>query len=333
MQVIGSAFPLDRSEHREFSIEVDPRSINSGSVSLLADLGFNRMSIGIQDFDPEVQIAVNRVQSEQDIAQVVEDARCHGFKSISFDLIYGLPHQSVSSFDRTLDRVIAMRPDRLAIYNYAHLPSRFKGQRMIHDADLPVPAAKLEILNHTINRLAEANYYYIGMDHFALPTDELVQAQKNGTLQRNFQGYSTHNDCDLIGLGASAIGKIGNAIAQNAHTTAVYEEMIGAAELAIVKGIEIDDDDRLRAEVIQGLMCHDSFEFDAFESRHRIDFRQYFASELQQLAPLHADGLIDLQSNRIQITSKGRLLLRSIATVFDRHLNAGKNDQRFSRAI
>ncbi len=326
-------FSLDSSDSREFSIEVDPRSVENCSIELLAELGFNRLSLGVQDFDTAVQIAVNRIQSADDVAAIVEDARQHGFKSISFDLIYGLPHQSVTSFDRTLDQVIAMRPGRLAVYNYAHLPTRFKGQRMILEEDLPGPATKLEILHHTIDKLSAAGYRYIGMDHFALPEDELVQAQENGSLQRNFQGYSTHGNCDLVGLGASAIGSVGTAFAQNAITTGEYEQLIDSGQLAIVKGVEIDDDDLLRAAVIQELMCHDHFDFEQFGQARQINFTDYFASEMTRLVPLEQDGLISLESNCIRIEPKGRLLLRSIAMVFDRHLPTVDKDKRFSRAI
>lgn len=333
MTQLRSGFDLDKSNSREFSIEVDPRSVHNRSIELLADLGFNRLSLGIQDFDPAVQVAVNRVQSANDVAAIVEEARQHGFQSISFDLIYGLPHQSVASFDRTLEQVIAMRPGRLAVYNYAHLPGRFKGQRMINDEDLPNPTTKLDILHHTIDKLGAAGYCYIGMDHFALPEDELVKAQENGSLQRNFQGYSTHGNCDLIGLGASAIGSIGTAFAQNAITTGEYESLIGSGRLAIKKGVEIDADDRLRAAVIQELMCHDHFDFEHFGSAHQINFTEYFAGEMTQLKPLATDGLISLEQNCIRIAPKGRLLLRSIAMVFDRHLPAANNDKRFSRTI
>ncbi len=337
MAKLRRSFALDDNESREFSIEVDPRSIRKGSIQRLADLGFNRLSLGIQDFNHDVQLAVNRIQSVNDVAAIVSDARQYGFGSISFDLIYGLPHQTVESFDRTLDQVIDMRPARLAVYNYAHLPARFKGQRMIQDKDLPGPAIKLEILHHTIDKLAEAGYCYIGMDHFALPEDELVIAQENGSLQRNFQGYSTHGDCDLIGLGASAIGSIGTAFAQNAITTGEYESLIGAGQLAIRKGVAIDADDRLRAAVIQELMCRDFFDTKRFGDRHDIDFNTYFATEMSRLMPLAHDGLISLEPDGIRIEPKGRLLLRSIAMVFDRHLpvinHDRTEDKRFSRAI
>lgn len=330
---LRQAFSFDESDNREFSIEVDPRAVERNTITLLADLGFNRLSIGVQDFDSRVQKAVNRVQSVEQVCKIVAEARENDFRSVSFDLIYGLPHQTVQSFDRTLDLVLAIRPERLAIYNYAHLPARFKGQRMINDADIPSPQTKLEILHHTIDKLGSSDYVYIGMDHFALPDDDLVTAKKNGTLQRNFQGYSTHGDCDLIGLGVSAIGRIGNAYAQNSTSTSEYENLLSCGMLPIRRGIEVDRDDLLRADVIQNLMCHDGLNFDDFESAHGICFKSYFQNELSKLAPLVEDGLVCIDDGEIEITGSGRLLLRSVAMIFDRHLQEDTNDNRFSKAI
>jgi len=333
MAYLRNSFTFDDSDAREFSIEVDPRTVDTKMMGILAELGFNRLSLGVQDFDHQVQAAVNRIQSADDVGGLVRDARDNKFKSISFDLIYGLPHQTVKTFDKTLEMVLEMRPDRLAIYNYAHLPARFKGQRMINDADIPLPETKLDILHHTINKLAGSEYIYIGMDHFALPEDDLVQAQANKTLQRNFQGYSTHSECDLIALGVSAIGSIGNIFSQNTTSTAEYEAMLEEGTLPVKRGIEVDADDLLRADVIKRLMCYDRLEFDAFDEAHNIEFRSYFTDELEKLAPLAADDLIGLNDREILITPKGRLLLRSIAMVFDRHLNQKENDGRFSKAI
>jgi oxygen-independent coproporphyrinogen-3 oxidase len=330
---LREAFNFDESDEREFSIEVDPRTVDADGIRHLASLGFNRLSLGIQDFDSKVQKAVNRAQTPEDVRNLVDAARDAGFGSISFDLIYGLPHQTVASFDTTLDLVIAMQPDRLAVYNYAHLPQRFKGQRMINAEDIPLPETKLELLHHTIDKLCDAGYVYIGMDHFALPDDELVLARSNGTLQRNFQGYSTHRQCDLISLGVSGIGNIGNLFAQNAITTMEYEAIIENGELPIKKGILVDDDDLLRADVIQALMCYDSLSFDDFGRDHGIDFREYFAREIERLGPLVDDGLIELDDEGVAITEKGRLLLRSIAMVFDRYIDQAENDNRFSKAI
>jgi oxygen-independent coproporphyrinogen-3 oxidase len=280
-----------------------------------------------------VQEAVNRMQSYEEVTNLVSAARASDFKSISFDLIYGLPLQTVESFDATLDVVIAMKPDRLAVYNYAHLPQRFKGQRMINADDIPLPETKLDLLHHTIDKLCGAGYIYIGMDHFALPEDELVRAREDGSLQRNFQGYSTHRQCDLIALGVSGIGSIGNMFAQNSVSTIEYEKIIERGELPIVKGLLVDDDDRVRAAVIQDLMCYDSLDYDDFGTRVGIDFREYFAEEVQQLDVLEKDGLIELSDAGITITPQGRLLLRNIAMTFDRYINLAENDSRFSKAI
>ena len=330
---VRNRFNLQTGSEREFAIEVDPRSVTTNSISALAEIGFNRLSLGIQDFDPQVQQAVNRVQSAVDTIALVEHARDVKFKSISFDLIYGLPHQTVESFSRTLDTVIAIQPDRLAVYNYAHLPNRFKGQRMIKARDLPSPDVKLKILNRTIEKLLRASYIYIGMDHFALPNDELVKAQQNGTLQRNFQGYSTHRDCDLIGLGVSAIGHIENTYSQNASTTTEYQMALEAGKLPIRRGIEVDNDDRIRAEVIQQLMCYGQVDYSYLQRHLDTDFPSYFNSELTRLAPLQRDGLVELYPNRIQITATGRMLLRTVAMVFDRHLASESSDKRYSQTI
>lgn len=333
MAKLRDAFTFDESDNREFSIEVDPRTVDEDGIRHLAKLGFNRLSLGIQDFDPVVQEAVNRAQTTDDVLGLVLAARDSGFESISFDLIYGLPHQSVESFDKTLELVIGMHPDRLAVYNYAHLPRRFKGQRMINDADIPSPEVKLDILHRTIDTLCDAGYEYIGMDHFALPDDELVLARKNGTLQRNFQGYSTHRECDLVALGVSAIGSIGNVFAQSAVSTIEYEALIENGQLPIRKGIAVDDDDLLRADVIQALMCYDELSFEKFGTEHNIDFAEYFGAEIERLQPLADDDLIKLDQSGVVITQKGRLLLRSIAMVFDRYIDQAENDNRFSKAI
>jgi len=330
---LRGAFNFDESDGREFSIEVDPRTVDAGRIRELWDLGFNRLSLGIQDFDEKVQKAVNRAQSPAEVQALVDSAREAGFGSISFDLIYGLPHQTVESFDKTLDIVIGMEPDRLAVYNYAHLPQRFKGQRMINAEDIPAPETKLDLLHHTIDKLCDSGYVYIGMDHFALPGDELVKARSDGTLQRNFQGYSTHRQCDLVALGVSGIGGIGNMFAQNAVTTMEYEEIIERGELPIKKGLIVDHDDLLRAAVIQDLMCYDSLDYDNFGSRHGVDFREYFAGEISRLDVLEHDELIELSDSGIRITPKGRLLLRNIAMTFDRYIDLAENDNRFSKAI
>jgi oxygen-independent coproporphyrinogen-3 oxidase len=333
MAALRAAFSFDESDEHEFSIEVDPRTVDGDRLRHLSDLGFNRLSLGIQDFDPRVQEAVNRMQSEEEVRALVDTARDSRFKSVSFDLIYGLPHQDVDSFNATLDIVIGMRPDRLAVYNYAHLPERFKGQRMINADDIPLPETKLDILHNTIDRLSEQGYIYIGMDHFALPDDDLVIARGDGTLQRNFQGYSTHGECDLVGLGVSSISDIGNVYAQNSVTTMEYEALIEAGHLPIKKGIAVDEDDLIRADVIQELMCYDRVDFGAFGKAHDIDFREYFKSEVGRLDDLAEDELIELADDGVTITPKGRLLLRSVAMVFDRHLAEDNDGKRFSKAI
>ncbi len=330
---LRDAFNFDESDNREFSIEVDPRTVDADRIRHLAELGFNRLSLGIQDFEPAVMEAVNRTQTPDQVQALMESAVDAGFGSISFDLIYGLPHQTVESFNRTLDIVIGMKPDRLAVYNYAHLPQRFKGQRMINADDIPLPETKLELLHHTIDKLCAAGYVYIGMDHFALPDDELVQARLNGTLQRNFQGYSTHRQCDLVSLGVSGISNIGNMFAQNAITTMEYEKIIESGEFPIKKGILVDNDDLLRAAVIQALMCYDRLSFDDFGAEYDIDFREYFVDEIKRLEPLAADDLIELDDSGVVITQKGRLLLRNIAMTFDRYINLEEDESRFSKAI
>lgn len=333
VESLCSNFNLDDSDNRQFSIEVDPRTVDECGIQLLADLGFNRLSIGVQDFDPVVQEAVNRKQATADVIAVVDAARNAGFKSISFDLIYGLPHQGVAGFGATLDRVVEMRPDRVAVYNYAHLPHRFRGQRMINADDIPTPETKLDILQHTVARLGEAGYVYIGMDHFALPEDDLVTARHNGTLQRNFQGYSTHGHCDLVGLGVSSISHIDRVFSQNSTTTMEYEAMIEDGRLPIRKGIAVDDDDQLRANAMQALMCYDELRYDTFNTENDVDFRIYFAAEIGRLKRLADDELVEIDREGIHVKPKGRLLLRNIAMAFDRYADDAGNDNRFSRTI
>ena len=327
------SFSFAAPDEREFSIEVDPRTVTEASIETLTGLGFNRLSLGIQDFDHAVQVAVNRVQSKDSVATLMQAARGHDFKSISFDLIYGLPQQTTAGFDATLRSVIDMRPDRLAVYNYAHLPARFKGQRMIDANLIPSPETKLEILQLTIERLCDAGYCYVGMDHFALPGDDLVKARNDHTLQRNFQGYSTHKRCDLIGLGVSSISHVGDCFTQNAITTMEYEALLENGQLPVRKGLAIDDDDVLRADIIQSLMCYDNLRFAEFDDRYDISFKSYFANELGRLVPLAEDGLIDMSDDGIEVTAHGRLLMRNIAMMFDRHLDPAANGERFSKAI
>ncbi|MDO8347746.1 MAG: oxygen-independent coproporphyrinogen III oxidase [Rugosibacter sp.] len=317
----------------EYSIEVDPRKVNRETVRLLAELGFNRMSIGVQDFAPEVQQAVNRIQSLDETRQVLEAAREFGFKSISVDLIYGLPKQNVIGFNHTLDAVIKLGPDRLSIYNYAHLPSFAKPQRRINEADLPTPEARLSILQLAIRRLTDAGYVFIGMDHFAKPDDELAIAQRQGRLHRNFQGYSTHAEADLLAFGVSAIGKVGPSYVQNVKTLDDYYARLDAGDLPVMRGIELNADDLLRRGIIQALMCHFTLSIESIEIAHLIDFKSYFATELQDLAALEAAGLVSVDAQWITVNPPGRLLVRAIAMVFDRYLRSDRERVRYSKVI
>ena len=333
---LGRHFHFSRSPERDFSIELDPRYIEEGDIEALAQLGFNRASLGVQDFDPQVQQAVNRIQSVEQTLAVIEACRASGMRSVNVDLIYGLPKQTPEGFSRTLSTVIAARPDRLAIYGYAHLPELFKAQRQIDAADLPDAEARLRLLALAIEQLSAAGYRYIGMDHFALPTDDLARAQEAGGLHRNFMGYTTHADCDLVGLGVSAISHVGDSFSQNYRDLPAWEAAIDAGRLPVWRGMELTADDVLRADVIQRLMCQGEIDIAAIEHRHGIDFREYFASSLQQLQALAADGLVSLEESRIVATSRGRLLLRIIAMCFDRYLQQPRSatrPARYSKAI
>lgn len=332
MQVTEQHFKLAPVDEREFSIEIDPRAVRDNTVAMLREFGFNRISIGVQDFDENVQIAVNRRQSIEQTQAVVDAARQSGYQSINMDLIYGLPHQTVNSFNKTLDRVIDMRPERFAVYSYAHLPTRVKAQTLIKEADLPDAVTKLGLLELTINRLQQAGYVYIGMDHFALPDDELVIAKDNGTLQRNFQGYSTHADTDMIGMGMTSIGKINNSHSQNERFENAYFEAIDAGRLATFQGYRLHEDDKLRREVIQALMCQGVVDFNTIEKQFNIEFAVYFADELKRLIPLAEDNLLQLDSRQIRVQAFGRLLLRNIAMVFDAYQKP-TSGKHFSRVI
>lgn len=324
---------FDLQADGEYAIEIDPRDINPEYVDMLAGLGFNRMSIGIQDFDSAVQKAVNRIQSEEGTRQIIDAARAAGFKSISVDLIYGLPLQTPASLQQTLDRVLTLRPDRFAIYNFAHLPERFPPQRRIHAEDLSSPADKLLMLEQSIAKLTQAGYVYIGMDHFALPDDDLAVAQRRGQLHRNFQGYSTYADCDIIGFGVSAISRVGCCYSQNNKDLAQYEALVRDGHLPVERGCRMDRDDLLRRAVIQALMCQFELAFQPFELTYLIDFHQYFAEELVLLAPLEADGLVQIDVDGITVLPQGRVLVRSVAKVFDRYLRTGQTQAKFSRLI
>ena len=332
MDCLHQAFVMDDSDNHEFSIEVDPRTIDTEQIQALRRLGFNRLSFGVQDFDADVQAAVNRVQSEEQIYALVAAARAARFKSVSVDLIYGLPLQTQDSFAVTLDKIIALRPDRIAAYSYAHLPQMVRAQRLIRPADMPPPERKLQLLELTIRRLTEAGYVYIGMDHFALPDDELALARANGTLQRNFQGYSTHADCDLIGLGVSSIGKVGDSYSQSVKELSQYYARLDQGLLPVHRGYRLSEDDRLRREVISDLMCHGRIDFGKFEARYGIDFNQYFAEALVQLREHVQDQLLEIHPDRLLLLPAGYLMMRSVAMAFDAYLG-GEQKGNFSRTV
>ncbi len=333
MESLARHFSFSHESRREYGIELDPRFADGDYVRGLAELGFNRVSVGIQDFDPLVQQAVNRIQSVAQTREVLEAARASGFVSASVDLIYGLPRQTVAGFDRTLGEVIALAPNRVAVYGYAHLPTLFKAQRQIEANELPDPATRLALFGRALERLTAAGYVYVGMDHFARADDELVRAQRAGTLQRNFQGYSTHGDCDIVGLGVSAIGRIGDSYSQSARDLTGYYAALDAGRLPIVRGLALDADDVIRRELIGELMCHGVLDMQAFGARHRLRFEDYFAAELRRLQRLADDGLVVVSERTIQVSSRGRLLLRSIAMCFDAYLDQQVAPARYSRTI
>ncbi|RCS59659.1 oxygen-independent coproporphyrinogen III oxidase [Parvibium lacunae] len=324
MQSLRESFQFASDELGEYSIEIDPRTVNASTLSALRSMGFNRVSLGVQDIDPKVQQAINRIQPIAQTLDVMGMVQRLGFRSTSIDLIYGLPHQSVSSFRQTIDTIIAARPSRIALYHYAHLPSRFKPQRRIDELALPSSAEKLLILQLAIEQLAAAGYAYIGMDHFALPTDELAIAQRQGRLHRNFQGYSTHAQADLIGIGVSAIGAMGRSYLQNARDLETYYALLDNKQLPIQRGLHMTMDDRIRRTVIQSLMCHFELCKSAVEEIYPIDFDAYFQSELIALKPFIADGLIQHEGDWLSVTPKGRLVVRNVAMVFDAYLRQGQ---------
>lgn len=332
MNTLRESFNLDDSDSHEFSLEVDPRTVSPLQIHQLHKLGFNRLSFGVQDFDEAVQAAVNRLQSEEQTRELVVAAREAGYKSVSVDLIYGLPLQTVQSFDATLSKIIEMRPDRIAAYSYAHLPELVRAQRLIRPQDMPPPERKLELLELTIARLTGAGYVYIGMDHFALPTDELAIAREQGTLQRNFQGYSTHADCDLIGIGVSSIGKVSNTYSQSVKELSQYYARIDEGLLPIQRGYNLSEDDCLRREVILDLMCQERIDFRKFEDHYGIDFVAYFADALDQLAEPVADGLVTFDDRELLLLPEGQLMLRNVAMAFDAYLGVEQKGN-FSRTV
>ena len=333
MEGLSRHYPLRTDGDREYSLEIDPRTTGPEMLPLLAELGFNRVSMGIQDFDPQVQRAVNRVQDVDHTLGLIRQAREVGFVSVSVDLIYGLPHQDLERFEKTLDLVVEARPDRIATYNYAHLPRMFKAQRLIREENLPSAQTKLALLRHIVEYLTDKGYEYIGMDHFALPGDELVTARNEGTLQRNFQGYSTYADCDLIALGVSSIGRLDTCYSQNLKLRKDYYASLDEGRLPVFRGVELGPEDVLRRQVIQGLMCQDVVNMAALGQRFDIDFGSHFAAELDALRPLQADGLVEVTEDEIRISARGRFLLRPIAMAFDAYLPAERQPGRFSKVI
>ena len=328
---------LRRSFHllpnAEVSIEVDPRTVTVARLAHLREQGFNRVSFGVQDFDPDVQTAVHRIQPYAIVRDLVRQAQALGFASINADLIYGLPLQTPASFARTIAQVIELRPDRIALYAYAHLPARFKPQRRIAVADLPAPGARVEMLATAMAEFQRHGYDYIGMDHFALPDDPLAVAKRENRLQRNFQGYSTHPDCDLVGLGVSAIGRICDSYYQNAKTLPEYYAALEAGRLPVARGLTMTTDDVVRRDIIMALMCHGRVEFAQVQRRHGVKMRETFADELACLAPMAADGLVVVDENAVEVTRTGWYLVRAVALVFDHYLKDSAPRERFSRIV
>jgi oxygen-independent coproporphyrinogen-3 oxidase len=331
MEMITRRFALQPGG--EYGVEVDPRTAPPEKMRTLAALGFNRLSVGVQDFEPDVQRAVNRVQSFEMTRATVDAAREGGFKSINLDLIYGLPKQTRETFSRTLDRVLELAPERIALYHYAHLPERFKPQRRIQSADVPSSEEKLQIMMQAIRRLTECDYEYIGMDHFARVNDDLARAQRQGRLHRNFQGYSTRPECDLIGLGVSAISKVGPTYSQNARDLDGYYDALRTGRLPTGRGVLLNADDLLRRAVIMALMCHFTVSKEAIESAHLVRFDEYFRRELQELKPLEQAGLVENTREWISVTPQGKLLVRAIAMTFDGYLRDDQRSRPYSKIV
>jgi oxygen-independent coproporphyrinogen-3 oxidase len=329
----GRYFRLSSSADRDFSIELDPRFLRDGDIAAYAAMGINRASLGVQDFDSEVQLAINRIQSVEQTLGAIDQCRRHGFRSVNVDLIYGLPRQTGAGFARTLDTILQVRPDRVAIYGYAHMPEHFKAQKQIVSAELPDAAGRVALLSLAIDKLTAAGYRHIGLDHFALPDDELSRALDNGSLHRNFMGYTTHADCDLIGLGVSAISHVGDSFSQNHRNLVDWEVAVDKGHQPLWRGIELSEDDIIRADVIQQIMCRGQVDLRRIEQRYDLVFEEYFADALARLAPLMKDGLVDVDAERIVATSRGRLLLRMIAMCFDHYLQTQAERPRHSRVV
>lgn len=330
---LGRQFSFSNAANRDFSIELDPRFVTPDDIAMLSAIGFNRTSLGVQDFDPAVQKAINREQGIDETLAIIDACRRFGMRSINVDLIYGLPKQTLDGFSRTLDTVIDARPDRLAIYGYAHMPRLFKAQRQIKDEELPSAEDKLALLGLAVERLSAAGYEYIGMDHFALPQDELARAQREGGLHRNFMGYTTHAQTDLVGFGVSAISHIGDSFTQSHRDLPTWEAAIDAGQLPIWRGLLLGRDDVLRADLIQQLMCQGEIDVRRVEKTYGISFGEYFTDALAALRPLQDDGLVQCPPGTIRATSRGRALLRIIAMCFDRYLGDPGEGARYSRTI
>lgn len=317
----------------EYSVEIDPRTVTRERLAHLAEQGFNRLSFGVQDFEPVVQKAVHRIQPAEQVFDLVAASRELGFESVNVDLIYGLPMQTPETFERTLEQITQLHPDRIALYAYAHLPERFKPQRRIHTQDLPPAASKLVMLSSAMRVLVEAGYVYVGMDHFALPNDALAVAKRQGRLHRNFQGYSTQPDCDLIALGVSSIGRVGPTFSQNVKTLDEYYDLLNQGRLPVVRGMALSRDDLVRRTVIMALMCQGSVLFESVELAHLVDFKKYFAAEMESLATMQEQGLLTIDETGIHVTELGWFFVRGVAMVFDKYLQADKNRARFSKII
>lgn len=333
VESLGCHFGLSRDGARDFSIEVDPRGVDMAKLSAMTQAGFNRISFGVQDFDSGVQRAINRVQPFALVESVYSDARRVGFESINLDLIYGLPRQTPTTFAATLKHVIELRPDRLAVYGYAHMSSMFKAQKRIITSELPNAGERIALLQLAIETLTAAGYVYIGMDHFALPADALALAKQRGTLHRSFQGYTTHANRDLVALGVSAIGHIGDLYLQNHKRLKDYDAAVDRGDLAMQRGVHVGAEDRLRAQIIQQIMCLGYVDIPLIEGKFAVRFREHFASEMLQLQGMETDGLVALSAERVELTASGRFLMRNVAMVFDEYLAARDQDRPLSRVV
>ena len=321
------------SPQGEYSIEVDPRTVDSKRLKRLKEIGFNRLSFGVQDFNPDVQKAVHRVQPFDQVVSLMNDAHEDGYESINMDLIYGLPLQTPETFNETLDQVINLKPDRIALYAYAHLPKRFKPQRRIHEDDIPPAKNKIAMLSLAIEKFLESGYIYVGMDHFALPTDSLAIAKRQGRLHRNFQGYSTQPDCDIIAFGVSAIGRVGANYNQNAKELKDYYDHLNHGRFPIIKGLALSKDDIVRRAVIMEIMCQGRLDYESIELAYLINFKEYFSSEMNLLRNFQEKDFIELDDSGIQVTDTGWFFVRAIAMIFDRYLQLDQNRTRFSKIL